>query len=51
MIRTLQLTGFIEPARRGITLPLIVRCRGNSGKDETVYLKTLAGYADRPCWS
>jgi hypothetical protein len=48
MVRTLQLTGFVKPARRGITQPLIVRCRDEAGKDEAVYLKTVAGYANRP---
>lgn len=48
MIRTLQLIGFIEPARRGITMPLVVHARTEAGQRETVYLKTQAGYGDRP---
>lgn len=48
MLRTFQFRGFIEPARRGITQPVIVRGRDAEGQEETLYLKTLAGYADRP---
>ena len=48
MIRTLQFTGFIEPAKRGITKPLIIQARSPDGSRETVFLKTNAGYADRP---
>lgn len=48
MIRSLQFIGFVEPAKRGITKPLIVQAKGADGIRETVYLKTLAGYGDRP---
>lgn len=48
MIRTLQFTGFIEPAKRGITKPLIIQAKGPDGSRETIFLKTQAGYADRP---
>lgn len=48
MVRTLQFTGFIEPAKRGITKPLIINAKDADGPRETVYLKTMAGYADRP---
>ncbi|WP_395741165.1 HipA family kinase [Prosthecobacter sp.] len=48
MVRKLQFIGFIEPAKRGITKPLIIQAKGADGVRETVFLKTLAGYADRP---
>ena len=48
MPRALRFTGFIEPARRGITRPLIIEAADGHGRRDTVYLKTLAGYADRP---
>ena len=48
MIRTLQFIGYVEPAKRGITRPLIVQANGRDGRRETVFLKTQAGYADRP---
>jgi hypothetical protein len=48
MIRSLQFIGFIEPAKRGITRPLIIQAKGPDGIRETVFLKTQAGYADRP---
>lgn len=48
MVRSLQFIGFIEPAKRGITKPLIIQAKGTDGSRETVFLKTQAGYADRP---
>lgn len=48
MIRTLQFIGFIEPAKRGITKPLIIQAKGLDGRRETIFLKTNAGYADKP---
>ena len=48
MLRTFQLRGFIEPARRGITQPVIVQARDDEGREETLFLKTQAGYGDRP---
>lgn len=48
MLRTFRFRGFIEPARRGITRPIIIWAQDGTGKEETLYLKTLAGYADRP---
>ena len=47
MIRTLQFIGFVEPARRGITKPLIIRVTESDGIHETVFLKTQAGYGDK----
>jgi hypothetical protein len=34
MIRSLQLIGFIEPAKRGITKPLIIQAKGPDGMPE-----------------
>lgn len=48
MIRTLQFLGFIEPAKRGITRPLIIEAKGADDHRETVFLKSQAGYGDRP---
>lgn len=48
MIRSFQFIGFVEPAKRGITKPLIIQAKRADGIRETVFLKTLAGYGDRP---
>jgi hypothetical protein len=49
MLRTLAAHTFIEPAIRGGNFPMLLRCR-EAGADGTtaVYVKTRAGYGDRP---
>ena len=48
MIRCFQAQEFIAPADRGINRPVKIRCVDGSGKAETVFVKTRAGYGNRP---
>ena len=49
MIRRLSAVRFVEPAERGGNLPMLVRCQAGGEVEATsVYVKTRAGYGDRP---
>lgn len=48
MIRTVTAQVFIEPAARGGNLPVLLRARDGAGGSVDVYIKTRAGYGDRP---
>lgn len=47
-LRTFEARRFIEPARRGINHPMLIRGRASDGEDHRIYIKTRAGYGDRP---
>ena len=47
-LRTFVVRRFIEPARRGINLPMLIRGRAADGEEHHIYVKTRAGYGDRP---
>lgn len=47
-LRTFEARRFIEPARRGINHPMLIRGRASDGEDHRIYVKTRAGYGDRP---
>jgi hypothetical protein len=48
MLRTFTALDFIQPAERGNNLPALIRGRETSGAEASIYLKTRAGYGDRP---
>jgi hypothetical protein len=47
MLRTFSAQEYMKAADRGINRPLLIRAEGDAGA-ESVYLKTSAGYGDRP---
>ncbi len=48
MLRTFIAQEFIEPARRGINRPIRIRGFGEDGEFASIFLKTRAGYGNRP---
>ena len=48
MLRTFSAIEFIQPAERGGNLPMLIRGRGEGEEEVSIYLKTKAGYGDRP---
>jgi|GEM_PF-2322726 len=48
MVRIFQATEYLKPADRGINRPVVLRGITADGSVETIFVKTLAGYGDRP---
>ncbi len=48
MVRTFQAIEYLKPADRGINRPVVLRGITVDGSLETIFVKTTAGYGDRP---
>lgn len=48
MIRVFQAIGYVRPADRGTNQPILLRGRTDTGDEAAIFVKTTAGYGDRP---
>jgi hypothetical protein len=48
MLRVFEAIEYLQPAERGLNRPVILRGRTTDGEEASLFVKTRAGYGDRP---
>ncbi|MDB6067167.1 MAG: hypothetical protein JWR26_3375 [Pedosphaera sp.] len=48
MLRTFHANEYVQPADRGLNRPILLRGKTDAGEDASIFVKTRAGYGDRP---
>jgi hypothetical protein len=48
MLKVFHANEYVQPADRGLNRPIVLRGKTTAGEDASIFVKTRAGYADRP---